>query len=123
MKDSYNTSPSADDDEEFFIDENKFPKNGILRNDTELFDDNAYVPGDLVTVNRSVSKQGEESWDIKLNNQVVTQINGSKLSQKERKYLYKPEGMKLLINAYKNKINKISKLKEMIKTAISLEKS
>ncbi len=102
--------------EEYFLDESK-PKLflGSLRQETELFKEDDYIPQDLITVKRiSLPKRGE-NWQILKNKQVVMLIKGIRFTAKEREFFRSLEGMRFLISGYKEGWTSISEFKRQVK--------
>lgn len=103
------------EEEEFHMDENK-PRliSGSLKQETELFDDDKYVPHDIISVKYiSLPKSGED-WQVVKNKNVVMTIKGIRLTNKEKKFLKTANGMRFIINGYKNNWS-ISELKRQMK--------
>lgn len=104
-----------DDAEEFYMDESK-PKSisGTLKQETELFDDDKYVPHDIISVKYiSLPKNGED-WQVIKNKNVVMTIKGLRFTNKERQFFKTANGMRFIIDGYKNNWN-TSEFKRQLK--------
>lgn len=103
MTDNKIFEDSFDSAEEFHMDENK-PRSisGSLRQETELFDDDKYVPHDIISVKYISLPKSGENWQIIKNKNIVMTIKGIRFTSKERQFLKTANGMRFIIDGYKN---------------------
>jgi transcription elongation factor len=102
---------------EFFYDESSSQKNSSLRQDFELFDDESYVPGQLVQIKRNVTTENED-WEILVDKRQVFVIKGQQLSLKARKFLRTQSGMSFIMSEFKSGVNTMSRFKALIREKI-----
>lgn len=107
MKDKYEI-------DEYVIDEDKFPRNSSLRQENELFDDDSYVPQQIISVKRVEYGKGED-WEIFADDKIVMTIKGVRFSAKERKFLRSVEGIQFLMRGYKAGWKSVSEFKRNLK--------
>ena len=81
--------------------------------DCELYKDEDDVVHSVIEVKRNKSKNNEE-WTILENKKIVLVVPAKKLTNKEKNILYTVNGIKLLINLYKNGNTSFSKIKKGI---------
>src|SRR5690606_26547216 len=93
MKDKYET-------DEYVIDEEKFPRNGSLRQETELFNDEDYVPHAIIGIKRIEFGKGED-WEVVVNNKVELVLKGVRFTGKERDFLRTVAGIQFIMKGYK----------------------
>ena len=105
----------AEDD--FAIDETKFPKSNSLRQETELFDDEEYVPQEVVSVKMIDIPNGQD-WHIQVNKKTKLILKGVRFSKKERKFFNTVEGMVFIINGYKQGWKSVSEFKRQLEMVI-----
>lgn len=108
---------AAVEEEDFSLDESKYPRSNSLRRETELFRDQDYVPHDMVSVKRIDLNSGQD-WQILLNKKTVLILNGSRFTSKERDFLGTVSGMNFIISGYKNGWKSVSEFKRQIKKRI-----
>jgi hypothetical protein len=106
---------AAEDD--FSLDENKYPRSNSLRRETELFRDQDYVPYDMVSVKRIDLNSGQ-NWQIMLNKKPVLILTSSRFTSKERAFLSTIDGMNFIISGYKKGWKSVSEFKRQIKKHI-----
>lgn len=104
------------ENDQFFYDENS-SKNGFLKQDSELFNEEDYVPGSLVRVKR-VCKNSAEDWKILIDNKEVLILKGTRFTAKEREYLRSAKGVLFVINGIKSGWNSVSEFKRQIKELV-----
>lgn len=107
MKDKYEV-------DEYVIDEDKFPRNGSLRQENELFDDDSYVPHPVVSVKRVEYGKGED-WEILAGDKIVMTIKGVRFTAKEKEFLRSVQGVQFLMRGYKAGWKSVSEFKRNIK--------
>lgn len=89
----------------------------LLRVDNELFHEEDYVPQKVLNIKRvKLSKGAGENWQFVEDGEIVLEMKGSRLTKKEKEFLYTPEGMLFLMNCWKIGIRSVVKIKaEMVK--------
>lgn len=107
-----------DEKDEFFVEDNsdsKFSQFGTLKNDLELFDDDSYVPQDLISVRR-IAYNKKEDWKIFKNKETVMVLKGARFTKKEKEFLRSKEGVSFIIKGYKDGWRSVSEFKRQLKT-------
>lgn len=112
VKDQYLST----DEEEYVIDEEKFSKGTNLRQENELFDDNSYVPHDVVSVRRIEFAEGED-WEVLKNKKTVIVLKGVRFSAKERAFFRTIDGVKFIMEGFKSGWNSIAEFKKNLKVS------
>ena len=107
MKDKYNT-------EEYIIEEEKFYKSSSLRNESELFNDDDYIPHTVISVKR-IQFSNTEDWEIKTDKKTVLILKGVRFTSKEKDFFRTVEGVKYIITGYKNGWRSVSDFKKNLK--------
>lgn len=118
MSSNYNNK-YVDETDEFFIDEQKNKSGGnILRQDSELFDDNSYIPHELLSVKRvSLPKSGED-WEIIRDKKVVFTLKGVRFAKKEKEFFKTANGILFIMNGYKAGWRTIAEFKRQVKKCL-----
>lgn len=111
-------------DDEFFFDENTFPKSSSLRQDHELFDDNDYKANPLISVKRvSYGKNSKnEDWEIRNDDKLELVLKGVRFTVRERKFLNTSDGMLFIIRGYKDGWNSVSEFKRQLQKTLAERK-
>lgn len=83
-------------------------------NKKEKLDDNFYYEENntiekIIQVKYITFLNKQEIWKILENDKVIIIIDGVKLSNSQKNFLYSPQGVLFLLNSYKNGILKSSK--------------
>lgn len=107
----------VDEKDEFFAEdyaESKFSQSGTLRNDFELFDDDSYIPQDLISVRR-IAYNKKEDWKILKNKETALVLKGARFTKKEKEFLRTKEGVSFIIKGYKNGWRSVSEFKRQLK--------
>lgn len=97
--------------DQFIYDENK--RGHFLKQDTELFNDEDYVPGNSIRVKR-VANSTTEDWLILKNDEEYLLIKGTRFSAKEREFLRGASGVLFLINGAKQGWDSVSEFKRQL---------
>ena len=84
----------------------------------DLFHDEDNVPGDTFHVKRIGDKKKGEKWKVFKNNKLALTIEGTKLTSKEKSFLYSAQGFTFLIEQFKAGFTSISSLKKNTKSLI-----
>lgn len=101
------------ENDQFFYDEST-SKSNSLKYDSELFNDEDYVPGDIINVKR-ISKLDVEDWQILLNNKEILLLKGTRFSAGEKKFLRTIQGINFIIDGIKQGWKSVSEFKRQIK--------
>lgn len=102
------------DNNQFFYDENN-SKNGIfLKQDSELFNDEDYIPGKSIRIKR-IKNNSSEDWQVLIDDVKQLLIKGNRFTAKERKFLRTSAGMLFMIDGIKNGWLSVSDFKRNIK--------
>lgn len=101
------------ENDQFFYDENS-TKGSLIKQGTELFDEEDYVPGNSVCVKRKYSDKSED-WQILVNNEEFLLLKGNRFKAAERFYLRTSEGVLFLINGIKKGLKTTSDFVREIK--------
>lgn len=109
LKEEKKESPQ-DEDDKVFHDHVK-----SVFGDSDLFKDNSYVPNKLVQVKRVNSNKIGENWDIMENGKSVLRLKGDKFTNKEKAFLRTIDGVKFVMEGYKNGWKSLNKFKQEIK--------
>ena len=102
---------------EYVIDEEKFSRNGSLRNDTELFDDESYIPHSTVRVKRVEYGKGED-WEVLVDNKTALVLKGVRFTSKEKDFLRTIAGIKFVMDGFKKGWKSVSEFKRQIQECI-----
>lgn len=97
-------------DEELSGDSSK----SAIKQDYELFNEDAYVPHKLVQFKR-MEKDSIESWDMLVDGKVMFTIKAASLTTKQKEWLRKPEGVLSVMKAYRSGVTNI---KDLIKKGV-----
>lgn len=89
-------------------------KYNLSKFEYDLYHDEDNIIEKIIRIKR-LSSPGNEKWKIFENNKTMITIEGVKLSIKEREFLRSVDGVKFLINQYKNGIKSFASLKAEIK--------
>jgi hypothetical protein len=105
------------ENDQFFYDEGYSKNTSILKQESELFNEDDYVPGKLIRVKR-ISKSDSEDWQILVNNTKTLLITGNRFSSIEKEFLRTPAGVLFIINGVKQGWKSVSDFKRQIKDLI-----
>lgn len=101
------------------VKENNNVKLNLNKYEYDLYHDDDNIPGKVIQVKRMGNLKKGEKWKILKDNKAILTIDGSKLTSKERSFLYTLEGVSFLINQFKNGEPTIACLKKQIKTILN----
>ena|ERR1700685_2797026 len=108
--------------ESFDIHEYQGTKTNIHRFDyDDLFDEAKNVIEDVFRVKHSSSPKRGEKWKVFKNNEVVVELDGSKLTKKDCEFLRSLDGVRWLITHAKADIKSIKNI-SAIKTTLKKER-
>jgi len=110
MKDKYDTN-------EYVIGEEKFPRNGSLRQESELFDEKSHIPHGTIGVKRVEYGKGED-WEVLQDGKVALVLKGVRFSSKEKSFLRTIDGIKFIMYGYKSGWKSVSEFKRNIKESM-----
>jgi hypothetical protein len=101
------------DDDQFVYDEKGGKKGSFIKQDSEFFNDEDYVPGKSVRVKR-ISTNSHEDWRIFVNEQEALVLKGIRFTAKEREFLRTTEGVMFIINGIKSGWKSVSEFKRQL---------
>ena len=105
------------DDDQFVYDEKGGKKGSFIKQDSEFFNDEDYVPGKSIRVKR-VSNNSHEDWRIFVNEQEALVLKGIRFTTKEREFLRTTEGVMFIINGMKCGWKSISEFKRQLQVRV-----
>lgn len=91
--------------------------NGALKNDNEFYKEENNIEQKSITVRRANLRKGED-WEILENKKVVLILKGIRFSNKEKEYFRTVDGVKFIMNGYKNGWDSVLKFKTEIKKVL-----
>lgn len=109
---------SIDDDDEVYLssEEAKAFDFHILKAGNDLFKEESYKANKVVNVKRIFSKKNQtEDWHILEDKKIILVLKGARFSNAEKSFFRTIEGMKFIIENYKQGINNIAKFKNKLK--------
>jgi hypothetical protein len=101
------------DEDPFSYDEKSGKKTSLIKQDSEFFNDEDYVPGESVRVKR-IANSAREDWKIFVNGQEAFVLKGIRFTTKEREFLRTTDGVMFIINGVKNGWKSISEFKRQL---------
>jgi hypothetical protein len=104
------------DDDQFVYDEKSGKKSSFLKQDSEFFNDEDYVPGKSVRAKR-VCKGTCEDWKVFVNEQEVLVLKGIRFTTKEKEFLRTTEGVMFIINGIKSGWRSVSEFKRQLQVS------
>lgn len=109
----------GDDDNEVYLTNDSISEYNSfvsLRSDNELFDEEANVPGEVISARLiKLPKKAGYRWEIVKDDEIALSLNEIKFTKKEKNFLFSAAGMKFLVAAYKNGATSIIKIKNLLK--------
>ena len=106
-------------EEDPFSYDEKGKKGSFIKQDSEFFNDEDYVPGKSVRVKR-VSLNSHEDWKIFVNEEEVLILKGIRFTSKERDFIRTANGVMFVINGIKNGWKSVSEFKRQLERKLSL---
>ncbi|MCK9567835.1 hypothetical protein M0R72_02645 [Candidatus Pacearchaeota archaeon] len=100
-------------DDQFAYDEKGGKKGSFIKQDSEFFNDEDYVPGKSVRVKR-ISTSSHEDWRVFINEQEIIVLKGIRFTSKEREFLRTTEGVMFIINGIKSGWKSVSEFKRQL---------
>jgi len=85
-----------------------------LKSDNELFDEEEFVEHPVISIKYKSQRQGE-SWEILENNKLVLLLKSPPFTKAEKNFFKTPEGMRFIMNSYKEGLTSANKIKQQIK--------
>jgi len=101
------------DDDQFVYDEKGGKKGSFIKQDSEFFNDEDYVPGKSVRVKR-ISTNSHEDWRVFVNEQEALVLKGIRFTAKEREFLRTTEGVMFIISGIKSGWKSVSEFKRQL---------
>ncbi len=94
-------------------------KMATLRQHDDLFDDeDSKVVHKLISVRRKKTPRKGEYWEILEDSKVVLEMKGYRFTKKEKQFLRTPNGVRAVMQLYKDGKCSVSKIKKGIETEI-----
>lgn len=87
----------------------------LSKYNNDLFDEEKNIPHNVLMVKRVLLPGAGEDWEITDSNRIVFILRGARLTKKEKSIMRKPEGLKMLIEEYKQGNRSINKIKDKLK--------
>jgi len=101
--------------DQFLYDENG-KKGSFLKQDSELFNEESYVPGRCIRVKRLVSTASPiEDWQVLIDNKEHMILKGTRFTSAEREFLRTTQGVVFIIDGIKSNWKSISEFKKQLK--------
>ncbi len=91
--------------------------NAALKHDNEFYKDEDNIEQKSITVRRAKLRKGED-WEILENKKVVLILKGVRFSNKEKEYFRTVDGVKFIMNGYKNGWDTVVKFKTEVKKVL-----
>lgn len=113
MKNKYNGSS-----ENFESKETSYTRSILNKHEFDLFYEEKDVVEKVIRVKRVQMPNKCEKWKIFENTKAVFVLDGTKISKKEKEFLYTIDGVNFLISQYKDGIRSLNKLKVELKKRI-----
>ena len=114
MKGSENTYNKYSDDDQFVYDEKVGKKGSFIKQDSEFFNDEDYIPGNSVRVKR-VANNSHEDWKVFINKDETLVLKGIRFTSSEREFLRTTDGVMFIINGIKSGWKSVSEFKRQLK--------
>lgn len=115
MSDQENTYDKyLSENDQFFYDEHGTGKGSFLKQDSELFNEEEYIPGDLVRVMRVVNSSTED-WIVTINGNDFLILKGTRFTSKEREYFRTVNGVQFILNGIRQGWKSVSEFKRQMK--------
>jgi len=101
------------DEDQFSYDEKGGKKGSFIKQDSEFFNDEDYVPGKSVRVKR-VSSSSHEDWKVFVNQEEFFILKGIRFTSKERDFLRTTDGVMFIISGIKSGWKSVSEFKRQM---------
>jgi hypothetical protein len=105
------------DDDQFAYDEKAGKKGSFIKQDSEFFNDEDYIPGNSVRVKR-VANSSHEDWKIFINEQEALVLKGIRFTSKEKEFLRTTDGVMFIISGIKNGWKSVSEFKRQLQVKV-----
>jgi len=103
------------ENDQFFYDESASKKGFILKQDTELFNEEDYIPGKSIQVKRIAEP---EDWKVLVNGKEHFFLKGSRFTTREREFLRTAKGILFIVDGVKQGWKSVSEFKRQMKDLI-----
>ena len=113
MNGSETTYNKYADDNQFVYDEKVGKKGSFIKQDSEFFNDEDYVPGNSVRVKR-VANSSHEDWKVFINEEEAIVLKGIRFTSKEKEFLRTTDGVMFIINGIKSGWKSVSEFKRQL---------
>ena len=101
------------DEDQFAYDEKAGKKGSFIKQDSEFFNDEDYVPGKSVRVKR-VTSNSHEDWKIFIDEEEALVLKGIRFTSKEKEFLRTAGGVMFVINGIKSGWKSVSEFKRQL---------
>lgn len=91
--------------------------NSALKNDNEFYKEADNIEQKSITVRRAKLRKGED-WEILEDKKVILILKGVRFSNKEKEYFRTVDGIKFIMDGYKNGWRSILKFKDEVKKVL-----
>ncbi len=105
------------ENDQFFYDEHDNQKGLIIKQDSELYNEEDDIPGDSVQVKR-IFQSSKENWQIFVNNEKYLLLRGTRFTTRERNFLRSVEGTLFIIRGTKQGWKSVSEFKRQLKDKV-----
>lgn len=104
------------ENDQFVYDEHG-KKSAFLKQDSELFIEESYVPGRCIRV-KYIEDDGQESWQILIDGKEQLVLKGSRFSTSEREFFKETKGVVFIIEGVKSGWKSVSEFKRNVKNYV-----
>ena len=103
-----------------YYDEEPEPNNvnNTLRQHDDLFDDKDYIVHKIIRIRRKNTPRKGEYWEILEDNKVMLEVKEYRLTKSQKEFLRTSDGIKLVMQLYKDGNRSVSKIIEGIELKI-----
>lgn len=91
--------------------------NAALKHDNEFYKEEDNIEQKSITVRRAKLRKGED-WEILENKKVVLILKGIRFSNKEKEYFRSVDGIKFIMDGFKNGWDSVLKFKNEVKKVL-----
>ena len=106
------TEPTTVVEEEYSLEEHKYPKIS-LRTDNEFYHDDDNIVYDVFEVKRKATKK-EEYWDILKNKESFLRINATELQPKEIAFIRSVPGVQFTLSVFKSGVKTLEQFRKLL---------
>lgn len=107
----------AYEDEDFSNSQSKYFNSTLLRNEHEFYKEEENVEHKLISVRKAKLKKVED-WEILEGKKVVFVLKGVRFSNSEKNFFKTVDGIRFILDGYKQGWNSVSKFKNEVKKVL-----